>query len=77
MMTLTEAAAYTGLNAATLRIQVKNRVIPHTKAGKLYLVDVRDLDIYVRNHKGKHGKASPDYPHKPKRMNGKPDDNEG
>jgi excisionase family DNA binding protein len=66
LMTLTEAAAYTGLTAATLRIQVKAGVIPHTKAGKLYLVDVKDLDTYIREHKGKHGFASPDYPRKPK-----------
>jgi excisionase family DNA binding protein len=66
LMTLTEAAEYTGLSAATLRIQVKAGVIPHMKAGKLYLVDVKDLDAYVREHKGKHGFASPNYPRKAK-----------
>jgi len=64
--TLTQGAEYTGLSPNTLRAQIIRGVLPATLAGKTYLVRAKDLDRYIRDHKGKHGKASPDYPHKGK-----------
>ncbi len=60
-MTLVEAATYSGLSANTLRAQIKNGVLPASLIGKTYVVSRDALDSYVRDHKGKRGKASPSY----------------
>ena len=65
-MTLVEAAEYSGLSANTLRNQIKNSVLKGKRVGNTYVVEQPDLDDYIAKHKGRQGKASPDYPHKRK-----------
>jgi excisionase family DNA binding protein len=54
--TLVEASEIVGLSANTLRAQIKNGVIPARLVGKTYVVRPKDLDRYVRDHKGKRGR---------------------
>ncbi len=66
VLSLTVAGQRVGLSPNTLRAQIRNGVLPAMKEGNTYFVEVAALDAYVAAHKGKHGKASPDYPHKRK-----------
>jgi excisionase family DNA binding protein len=59
VLSLSKAAERVSLSTSTLRTQIKLGVIPATKEGVHYFIDAEDLDTYVRNHKGKHGYASP------------------
>ncbi len=50
------------MSAGTLRIQVRKEKLAATLAGKTYLVTASEVERYRREHRGKHGFASPDHP---------------
>jgi excisionase family DNA binding protein len=54
--TLVEAGQISGLSPNTLRAQIKNGVLPAVKVGKTFLVRTKDLDRYIRDHKGRAGR---------------------
>jgi excisionase family DNA binding protein len=66
VLTLTEAAERLELERSTLFRQIKSGALKAQKSGAIWLIDARDVEKYREEHKGRHGKASPDYPHKRK-----------
>jgi excisionase family DNA binding protein len=66
VLTLSEAAERLELDRTTLFRQIKSGALKAQKSGAIWLIDARDVEKYRAEHKGKRGKASPDYPHKRK-----------
>lgn len=62
VLTLQQAAQRLGMSAGTLRLQVRNRKLDATLAGKTYLVRASEVERYRREHRGRFGFASPDHP---------------
>lgn len=54
--TLVEAGQISGLSPNTLRAQIKNGVLPAVMVGKTFLVRAKDMDRYIRDHKGRAGR---------------------
>ena len=66
VLTLSEAAERLDLDRTTIFRQIKAGAIKAEKSGAIWLIDAREVERYRDEHRGKHGKASPDYPHKRK-----------
>jgi excisionase family DNA binding protein len=66
VLTISEVAERLALDRTTIFRQIKSGAIKAEKSGAVWLVDAREVERYRTDHKGKHGKASPDYPHKEK-----------
>ncbi len=56
LLTLAEAAARLGLHPATLRKQVHNDVLAARLIGKTYVITIRELERYRREHLGHIGR---------------------
>ena len=57
-MRLAEAAAFSGLKAASLRNQILNGRLKASKAGRDWLVDINDLETYLAGRDAR-GRRSP------------------
>jgi len=62
VLTIHEAADRLKLDRTTIFRQIKAGAIKAEKTGAIWLIDAREVERYRDEHKGKHGKASPDYP---------------
>lgn len=51
LLTPAEAAEYIGRSEDGIRQMVHRRQIPHVKTGKLLRFDIRDLDMWINEHK--------------------------
>lgn len=59
VLSLSKAAERANLSPSTLRTQIKAGILPALREGVHYFVEADDLDVYIREHRGKHGYASP------------------
>jgi len=62
MLTVTQAAGRLGLHRDTLLRQIAKGVLHAIRLGSIWVVTGAEVERYRREHRGKHGFASPDHP---------------
>jgi excisionase family DNA binding protein len=68
-LTVTQAARRLGLHRDTLLRQITRGVLRANRLGSIWVVTGAEVERYRREHRGKHGFASPDHPlHGPRAM---------
>lgn len=61
-LTVTQAAERLGLHRDTLLRQIAKGVLHAKRLGSIWVVTGAEVERYRREHRGKHGFASPDHP---------------
>ncbi len=62
LVTVTQAAERLGLHRDTLLRQIARGVLQAKRLGSIWVVTGAEVERYRREHRGKHGFASPDHP---------------
>jgi excisionase family DNA binding protein len=62
LLTVTQAAGRLGLHRDTLLRQIAKGVLDARRLGSIWVVSGAEVERYRREHRGKHGFASPDHP---------------
>ncbi len=61
-LTVTQAAGRLGLHRDTLLRQIAKGVLRAERLGSIWVVTGAEVERYRREHRGRHGFASPDHP---------------